>query len=149
MAQEVLTEDQQQTFQESFNLFDRTGSGAIEPPTLPNLLRAVGLNPTNDHLSQLFQKYPSEKAIDYDTFLQIYHWLKPQCQTNMQDFIQAFQVFDKEGNGYISAGELRYVLTSLGDRLEESEVDDLLKAAKVDSNGLVQYQEFVKFICSQ
>jgi Ca2+-binding EF-hand superfamily protein len=25
-----------------------------------------------------------------------------------QEFIQGFQVFDKEGDGYISAGELRY-----------------------------------------
>lgn len=35
--------------------------------------------------------------------------------TDSQEEIQeAFKVFDKDGNGYISAAELRHVMTSLG-----------------------------------
>jgi calmodulin len=48
-----------------------------------------------------------------------------------EDFIRGFQVFDKEGRGYIGVGQLRYVLTSLGERLSEEEVDELLKGVKV------------------
>jgi Ca2+-binding EF-hand superfamily protein len=48
-----------------------------------------------------------------------------------EEFIRGFQVFDKEGNGYIGAGELRYVLTSLGEKLSDEEVDELLKGVQV------------------
>lgn len=41
------------------------------------------------------------------------------------------RVFDKDGSGYIGVGELRYVLTSLGEKLSEEEVDELLKGVKV------------------
>lgn len=47
------------------------------------------------------------------------------------DFIRGFQVFDKEGNGFIGQGELKYVLTSLGEKLSDEEVDELLKMVQV------------------
>lgn len=50
-----------------------------------------------------------EFDIDFGTFLSILtrpDGFKPAGSS--QEFIQGFQVFDKEGDGYISAGELRY-----------------------------------------
>ena len=32
------------------------------------------------------------------------------------------QVFDKDGNGFISAAELRHVMTNLGEKLTDEEV---------------------------
>lgn len=48
-----------------------------------------------------------------------------------EEFIRGFQVFDKEDNGFIGVGELRYVLTSLGEKLSDEEVDELLKGVNV------------------
>lgn len=47
------------------------------------------------------------------------------------EFIRAFQIFDKEGNGFIGVGELRYVLTQLGEKMTDEEVDELLKGVPV------------------
>ena len=49
----------------------------------------------------------------------------------IEEFIRGFQVFDKEGNGYIGAGELRYVLTQLGEKMSDEEVDELLKGVQI------------------
>lgn len=49
----------------------------------------------------------------------------------IEEFVRGFQVFDKEGNGFIGVGELRYVLTSLGEKLSDEEVDELLKGVQV------------------
>lgn len=53
------------------------------------------------------------------------------AQTPSEEFIRGFQVFDKEGNGFIGAGELRYVLTQLGEKMSDEEVDELLKGAQI------------------
>lgn len=45
----------------------------------------------------------------------------------VEEFIKGFQVFDKTGKGLIGAGELRYVLTQLGEKMSDAEVDELLK----------------------
>ncbi|CAJ0856111.1 17839_t:CDS:2, partial [Entrophospora sp. SA101] len=63
-------------------------------------------------------------------------------------FIEGFQVFDKDRTGYISAGELRYVLSNLGEKLSNEEVDELMKISQVDKNGNIKYDDFVKFILS-
>ena len=41
-------------------------------------------------------------------------------------------MFDKDGSGYIGVGELRYVLTSLGEKLSDDEVDELLKGVATE-----------------
>ena len=45
-------------------------------------------------------------------------------------------MLDKLGNGFIGAGELRYVLTQLGEKMSDEEVDELLKAVDTSSGEL-------------
>lgn len=40
-----------------------------------------------------------------------------------EEIKEAFKVFDKDGNGFISAAELRHVMTNLGEKLSEAEVN--------------------------
>jgi calmodulin len=44
-------------------------------------------------------------------------------QDTEEDIIEAFRVFDKDGNGTISAAELRHVMTNLGEKLTDEEVE--------------------------
>lgn len=56
-------------------------------------------------------------------------WPAPPAPAD--EFVKGFQVFDKEGRGRIGAGELRYVLTQLGEKMTDEEVDELLKGFPV------------------
>ena len=82
-------------------------------------------------------------------------------------------MFDKDGNGFIGAGELRYVLTQLGEKMSDEEVDELLKGVQIGAcvlpfsllkrtthalswfcprrhrDGNVNYESFVRTILSQ
>lgn len=55
-------------------------------------------------------------------------------------------VFDKENNGYISGAELRHVMTSLGEKLTDEEVDEMLREADMDGDGQINYEEFVRIM---
>lgn len=57
-----------------------------------------------------------------------------------EELKEAFRVFDKDGNGFISASELRHVMTNLGERLTDEEVDDMIKEADTDGDGQVNYK---------
>lgn len=48
--------------------------------------------------------------------------IKELNQYAKHDIIIAFRVFDQDGNGFISADELRHVLTNLGEKLTPDEV---------------------------
>ena len=48
-------------------------------------------------------------------------------------------MFDKDGDGYIDAMELRHLLTNLGEKLTEEEVDEMIREVDVDGDGKVDY----------
>jgi calmodulin len=52
-------------------------------------------------------------------------------------------VFDRNGDGYISADELRYVLTTMGEKLTPSEAEELITMLDQDGDGRLVYEEFV------
>ena len=53
--------------------------------------------------------------ISFEQFLPILQTIsKSKDHSTAEDFIEGFRVFDKDQNGYISAAELRHLLTNLG-----------------------------------
>ena len=53
--------------------------------------------------------------------------------------LDAFQVFDADGNGFISASELRTMMSTIGEPLSDQEVDDMMIVADVNGDGKVNY----------
>ena len=49
-------------------------------------------------------------------------------------------MFDKDNNGTISAEEIRVVLSKCGEKLDEAEVEDMIKRADLDGDGLISYE---------
>ena len=58
-------------------------------------------------------------------------------------------MFDRDGDGMISSSELRHAMTSLGEKLSPDEVDEMLREADGDGDGLVNYVEFVSILTAK
>jgi len=82
-------------------------------------------------------------TIDFNEFVQLMGRKMKETDTE-EELREAFKVFDKDGNGFISAAELRHVMTNLGEKLTDEEVDAMIKEADTDGDGQVDYNEFVK-----
>ena len=58
-----------------------------------------------------------EKQYKFEEILPIYKQVSADAESGtFADFMEAFKTFDREGQGFINAAELRHVLTSLGMR---------------------------------
>ena len=92
-----------------------------------------------------------------------------------EELIEAFKVFDRDGNGtyfefcervfkafkvilfisptpkqgFISAAELRHIMTNLGEKLTDEEVDEMIREADIDGDGQINYEEFVKMMMAK
>lgn len=78
-------------------------------------------------------------TIEFNEFLQMMS-KKMKDGDSEDELREAFRVFDKNNDGLISSNELRHVMTSLGERLSEEEVDDMIKEADLDGDGQVNYE---------
>ena len=62
------------------------------------------------------------------------------------EFREAFQAFDKDGNGSITTKELGTVMRSLGQNLSEAEIKEIIDEVDEDKNGTIDFQEFLSLM---
>ena len=83
------------------------------------------------NMSQL--KTPVQRLIEYFEKLEA-------------DIKEAFQLFDKDSNGLISAEELSHVMKNIDGYMTDSEIDEMMRVADSDGDGQIDYGEFVKMM---
>ena len=57
-----------------------------------------------------------------------------------ESLLDALRIFDKDGNGFIDAKELRHVLVHLGEKLKDDEVDELLREVEINGDNQISYE---------
>ena len=57
---------------------------------------------------------------------------------------KAFAVMDTNGDGVVTKEELRNLLKGLGEEVDDSVVDEMIKIADENNDGKIQFDEFVK-----
>eukprot|EP00092_Neocalanus_flemingeri_P032215 GFUD01035014.1.p1 GENE.GFUD01035014.1~~GFUD01035014.1.p1 ORF type:complete len:156 (-),score=51.55 GFUD01035014.1:63-530(-) len=144
---EQLTEEQIGEFEEVFSLFDKDGDGTITTKELGKVMRSLGQNPTEAELQDMIEVEADGKGtIDFPEFLTM---MARKMKDSEEDIREAFRVFDKDGNGFITAAELRHVMTNLGEELTDQEVEEMIREADMDRDGQVSYGEFVTMMTTE
>merc|ERR1711939_1101927 len=117
---DVLPVEQIAEFKEAFALFDKDSDGSITTSELGTVMRSLGQNPTEAELEDMINEVDVDGngTFDFPEFLTL--MARKMKDTDSEEEIrEAFKVFDKDGNGFISAAELRHVMTNLGEKLSD------------------------------
>ena len=145
-----LSKSEIEDIREVFDLFDFWDGrdGMIDAFKVGDLLRCSGANPTN----KIAEKHGAttkmgDKQYKFDEFLPIYSGImKEKQEGTFADFMEAFKTFDREGLGFVSAAEVRHVISNYGERLEDDEIENIMKLTDTvpDMDGNVKYEDFIK-----
>ncbi|KAI3466946.1 hypothetical protein Pfo_023609, partial [Paulownia fortunei] len=133
----------EEELEQVFKKFDVNGDGKISASELGSIMGSLGHPATEEELNTMIQEVDSDgdgyinlqefielntKDIDYDEVLE-----------NLKD---AFEVFDIDKNGSISAEELQDVLQSLGEECTLAECRKMISGVDSDGNGTISFDEF-------
>uniref|UniRef100_A0A3B4WTL8 Myosin, light polypeptide 3, skeletal muscle n=1 Tax=Seriola lalandi dorsalis TaxID=1841481 RepID=A0A3B4WTL8_SERLL len=155
-----FTPDQIEDFKEAFGLFDRVGDSQVAFNQVADIMRALGQNPTNKDVTKILGNPTADdqekvltatdmanKRLNFDAFLPMLKEVDALQKGTYDDYVEGLRVFDKEGNGTVMGAELRIVLSTLGEKMSEPEIEALMTGQE-DENGSVHYEAFVKHIMS-
>lgn len=93
----------------------------------------------------------SKKRVSFNfTFIEFLTMMarKMKDTDSEEEIREAFKVFDRDNNGFISAAELRHVMTSIGEKLTDDEVDEMIREADQDGDGRIDCTSSQYFVNS-
>ena len=64
-------------------------------------------------------------------------------EEKINEFKEAFNIFDKDKDGYITTRELGDIMKNLGQSPSEAELQDMINEVDIDGNGTIDFKEFL------
>lgn len=139
----MFDQTQIQEFKEAFNMIDSNHDQIIDADDLREVFASLGKNPSEEELDAMVKMAPG--PINFTMFLTMFG--EKLNGTDPEDVIKnAFACFDDQGSGTINEDYLRELLTTMGDRFTDEQVDEMFRDAPIDKNGDFDYKAFTSIL---
>ncbi len=130
-----LSPDIRQTIiQEAFRMFDTDNSGEIDKKEFRKLVKSLGLELNNRKINELMKKIDTNNSgqIDMEEFTRMMLTYQFNKDSSIELHLDnAFNLYDKDQNGYITADDLMKVSNELEDVLGKEEALLIVQLGKV------------------
>lgn len=144
-----LQSDQIKQLKDIFIRFDMDQDGSLTQLELAALLRSLGLKPSGDKLHVLLANMDlnGNGSIEFDELVgAIFSDLNEEILINQDQLMQVFRLFDRDGNGYITAAELVGQMAKMGQRLTYRELSEMMHEADSNGDGVISFSEFANIL---
>lgn len=142
----ILQDNEEQKIaimRKAFQMFDKDKSGFIETLKIATILNTMGQLFDDSELQGVIAEHDPEATgkVDFDAFTNIAgHFLEEEDSEAMQQELkEAFRLYDREGNGYITTSTLKEILGALDDKLSSNDLDGIIAEIDTDGSGTVDF----------
>ncbi|MQL91804.1 hypothetical protein Taro_024418 [Colocasia esculenta] len=132
-----------------FRSIDTNADGKISSVELGEILRCLGQEAATAarEAERMIREVDcdGDGLIDMEEFMRVVDGGESRARgEEEEDLVAAFRLFDADGNGFISATELRRVLVGLGhDRCSLGDCSRMIRAVDRNGDGQVDIEEFM------
>ena len=109
-------------------------------------MRTLGQNPTEAELHVMIQEVDIDGngEIDFDEFVGL--MVKKLNETDTQEeFVEVFEIFDKDGDDQINQRDLMATLKEMGENVTEADVREMIDEHG-DGMGYLSFESFIKMM---
>ncbi|XP_070549527.1 calmodulin-2-like [Ptychodera flava] len=130
----------------TFDSYDKDGNGKITFTEMETIMKEWRPSLTEDEIKAMIANQDADGSgtIEFPEYLTRAALFFSGSKT--EGYLAAFNVFDKDGNGFITASELREVLAGFDLKMTDEEVEEMIKKYDIDKDGQVKFDEFAKMM---
>lgn len=127
----------------AFNAFDQEKNGFIGTVMVGTILSMLGHNLDDQMLKEIIAEVDEDGSgeIEFEEFVTLAarFLVEEDAEAVQKELKEAFRLYDKEGNGYITTGVLREILRELDDQLSKDDLDMMIEEIDSDGSGTVDF----------
>merc|ERR1712096_462222 len=123
----------------AFNAMNKNHTGLLKPESIARLMWSLDHCPNDDEVAQIMQDYDvyAKGGINLQDFLSVMA-KREQDVALREKLMQAFAVFDRDGNGFVAMDELRTQLCTVGPApYAEKEFEDFVAEYQPEADGQI------------
>ncbi len=149
-----LENDEIKVLKICFNMFDVKDQGFLSSDDLDDILRGMGFRPSKEELKDILEEIDEDGSgeIEFAEFCQLcakFLVEEPDEDTMKTELKEAFRIYDKDGAGYITTGQLREIISELDTRLTSEDLDGIIDEIDEDGSGTMDFDEFCGMMMSK
>lgn len=130
-----------------FDKYDEDRNGSIEARDLNLIMRDVGFEPTEADLNEFIDAADvgELRCLDFKEFLQV---MAPKLREVESDenLRKAFEVFDRQGDGYFNALDVRTVMATVGEVISEADSSLIINEMDTHNEHRVGLRAFLDYM---
>merc|ERR1711913_251966 len=149
-----LENDEIKCLKTCFDLFDSKKQDFLSADDLDEILRAMGFRPSKEELQEILKEIDEDGSgeIEFGEFCQLCATFlveDPPLEEMKKELKDAFKLYDREGQGFITNDTLREIITELLAPLTEEEVEGILDELDEDGSGSMDFDEFCEMMMTK
>lgn len=141
-----LQEERKEMIDQVFDMFDKDGNGEIDVSEVKGVLTSMGRKPDDKAVNEFlkFADVDNSKTISKKEFLKAMNEMYSIGSDEVEQCVEAFQVFDRDHSGKISRDEMKNILMKYGEDFTESECEEIFDLLDLNKDGEIDYAEFTE-----
>merc|ERR1711872_93429 len=138
--------EQIDSLKKGFEGFDKEGGGTINQTTMQMILKNMGVKVDKDDMEN-YAGEVDEAATGQFSFMQFCQvaakfMIEDDEEQMKEELKEAFRIYDKEGQGFITNDVLKEILREIDPTLTEGDLDNIIEEVDEDGSGTMDFDEF-------
>ncbi|KAK7076783.1 troponin C [Halocaridina rubra] len=147
---ESLEADQIDALKKAFDSFDTEKLGYITVETVSVILKMMGVKISEKNLQEVIAETDEDGSgqLEFEEFVELAakFLIEEDEEALKAELREAFRIYDKEGNGFITTDVLKEILSEIDNKLTPDDLDGIIEEVDEDGSGTLDFDEFMEMM---
>ncbi|XP_026724643.1 troponin C-like [Trichoplusia ni] len=151
---EELDKAQLQLLKNAFDAFDHEKAGVISIDFIGTILEMLGHEVDEDTLKEIIAEVDVNGTgqLEFSDFCSLaakFLTEEEDDEAMQKELREAFRLYDREGNGYITTDVLKEIFRELDNTISAEDLDTMIEEIDSDGSGTVDFEEFLEVMTGE
>ena len=138
--------EQIDSLKKGFEGFDKEGTGFVSQTSMQMVLKSMGVKVDKDDMDNYCADVDEEATgkFSFAMFCAVSakFMIEDDEEQMKEELKEAFRIYDKEGQGFITTDVLKEILREIDTTLTEDDLDNIIEEVDEDGSGTLDFDEF-------